>query len=120
MYACVVHDENDRYYTIIDDNGCSLDEEIIPTPEYDVEQGLIYTPSKAFRWVGSGWKRLEMLENLWKSGKIKVLGGGLEIQLGGLEIQNSAILIFCRFFSFFTEFSVPESNFSSKNLQNPI
>lgn len=49
VYACVVHDENNRTYAIIDDNGCSLDEEIIPTPEYDIENGVIYTPSKAFR-----------------------------------------------------------------------
>ncbi|CCD69971.1 ZP domain-containing protein [Caenorhabditis elegans] len=53
VYACVVHDENNRTYAIIDDNGCSLDEEIIPTPEYDIENGVIYTPSKAFRFANS-------------------------------------------------------------------
>uniref|UniRef100_A0A1I7T5H0 ZP domain-containing protein n=1 Tax=Caenorhabditis tropicalis TaxID=1561998 RepID=A0A1I7T5H0_9PELO len=53
VYSCVVHDENDRTYAIIDDDGCSLDEEIIPTPEYDIENGVIYTPSKAFRFANS-------------------------------------------------------------------
>ncbi|CAL2043927.1 unnamed protein product [Caenorhabditis brenneri] len=53
VYSCVVHDEKNRTYSIIDDDGCSLDEEIIPTPEYDVENGVIYTPSKAFRFANS-------------------------------------------------------------------
>ncbi|EFO97770.1 CRE-CUTL-22 protein [Caenorhabditis remanei] len=53
VYSCVVHDEKNRTYSIIDDDGCSLDEEIIPTPEYDIENGVIYTPSKAFRFANS-------------------------------------------------------------------
>uniref|UniRef100_A0A8R1DIF3 ZP domain-containing protein n=1 Tax=Caenorhabditis japonica TaxID=281687 RepID=A0A8R1DIF3_CAEJA len=53
VYGCVVHDRNNRTYNIIDDDGCSLDEDIIPTPEYDVANGLIYTPSRAFRFANS-------------------------------------------------------------------
>ncbi|ULT87581.1 hypothetical protein L3Y34_007025 [Caenorhabditis briggsae] len=53
VYSCVVHDLKNRTYSIIDDDGCSLDEEIIPTPEYDIQNGVIYTPSKAFRFANS-------------------------------------------------------------------
>ncbi|CAI5452127.1 unnamed protein product [Caenorhabditis angaria] len=53
VYNCFVNDENNRTYTIIDENGCSLDEEIIPTPEYNMKLGMIYTPSRAFRFAKS-------------------------------------------------------------------
>ncbi|VDK51805.1 unnamed protein product [Cylicostephanus goldi] len=32
---------------------CSLDESILPHPTYDLQKGLVYTPSKAFRFTKS-------------------------------------------------------------------
>ncbi|PAV83515.1 hypothetical protein WR25_19877 [Diploscapter pachys] len=49
VYHCAVHNGHEKSYMIVDDRGCSLDEEVIPHPEYDVENGIVYTPAKAFR-----------------------------------------------------------------------
>ncbi|CAJ0954526.1 unnamed protein product, partial [Mesorhabditis belari] len=41
---------NKQSFMLIDEKGCSLDEEILPHPKYDQENQSIWTPSKAFRF----------------------------------------------------------------------
>ncbi|EPB75854.1 hypothetical protein ANCCEY_05055 [Ancylostoma ceylanicum] len=49
VYRCYVHNGMQQSYMIINDSGCSLDESILPHPTYDMANGVVYTPSKAFR-----------------------------------------------------------------------
>ncbi|KAK6758596.1 hypothetical protein RB195_016054 [Necator americanus] len=53
VYRCYVHNGFKQSYLIINDNGCSLDESILPHPTYDMVNGVVYTPSKAFRFTKS-------------------------------------------------------------------
>ncbi|VDM78990.1 unnamed protein product [Strongylus vulgaris] len=52
VYRCYVHNGYQQSYQIINDQGCSLDEQILPHPTYDLQKGIVYTPSKAFRRCG--------------------------------------------------------------------
>ncbi|KAK5970880.1 ZP domain-containing protein [Trichostrongylus colubriformis] len=53
VYRCYIHNGIHQSYLIIDDKGCSLDEDILPHPTYDAAQDLVYTASKAFRFTKS-------------------------------------------------------------------
>ncbi|CAB3397526.1 unnamed protein product [Caenorhabditis bovis] len=62
LYAIL--NETNRTYTIIDKHGCSIDNEIMPTPEYDIVNNLIYTPSKAFRFATSNHVHFQCMISL--------------------------------------------------------
>ncbi|CAJ0586041.1 unnamed protein product, partial [Mesorhabditis spiculigera] len=50
VYRCFVHNGHRQSFMLVDDNGCSLDETILPHPKYDETNGVIYAPAKAFRF----------------------------------------------------------------------
>ncbi|WKY13626.1 hypothetical protein Q1695_004452 [Nippostrongylus brasiliensis] len=53
VYRCYVHNGAKQSYQIINDDGCSLDEAILPHPTYDFRQGIVYAATKAFRLTAS-------------------------------------------------------------------
>uniref|UniRef100_A0A1I7WCS7 EF-hand domain-containing protein n=1 Tax=Heterorhabditis bacteriophora TaxID=37862 RepID=A0A1I7WCS7_HETBA len=59
VYRCFVHNGKKQSYMIVDDNGliyffsCSLDEDILPHPVYDLKYNTVYSPAKAFRFSQS-------------------------------------------------------------------
>ncbi|CAD6193190.1 unnamed protein product [Caenorhabditis auriculariae] len=53
VYGCTVHDGTNNTILLVDENGCSMDEEIIPHPEYDEANNVVFAPARTFRFSNS-------------------------------------------------------------------
>ncbi|KAH7696616.1 CRE-CUTL-22 protein, partial [Aphelenchoides avenae] len=51
VYECFVHDGGKRRYMLIDEEGCSKDQSIMPDLTYDANLAAAYTASKVFKFA---------------------------------------------------------------------
>ncbi|KAJ1370972.1 hypothetical protein KIN20_032826 [Parelaphostrongylus tenuis] len=51
--SCYVRGGKRDSYLIINENGCSVDEAVLPHPTYDMTNGVVYASTMAFRFTKS-------------------------------------------------------------------